>query len=100
MMRPTVATVATVAPEMAPKPMAAPTVARPRPPRTPRNIAMNQRIRRSAIPPRPISSPANRKNGIAIRVNDSSEPNITCGTRKLGIPTRVRINTPPARKHK
>ena len=61
---------------------------------------MNQRISRSAMPLRPISSPANRKNGIDIRVNDFSEPNITCGTRKLGSPTSVRISTPPARKHR
>ena len=52
------------------------------------------------MPLRPISSPANRKNGIDISVNDSSEPNITCGTSTRGIPTSVRIRTPPARKHR
>jgi hypothetical protein len=66
---PTAATLAVVAPEMAPNTAAKPSEVSGRLPRNPPNIEATQRSRRFDRPPRDIRSPVNRKNGTAISGN-------------------------------
>jgi hypothetical protein len=98
-MRPMEATVAALEPEMVPKTTHEATVTSPRPPRRPPKRAMHHRTSRSAIPPRPINSPANRKKGTASSVKESTLPNMTWGMMLVGtLATKTRVAMDAARK--
>src|SRR5262249_25058002 len=99
--RPIEATVAALEPEIAPNTTQEPTVTRPRLPRTPPKRAMHHLTSRSAIAPRPISSPAKRKNGTASSVKESMLPNITWVTTLGGtLVTKTSAAIEPARKQR
>ncbi len=92
---------AALEPEIAPKTTHEPTVTRPRLPRTPPKRAMHHLTSRSAMAPRPISSPVNRKNGTARSVKESTLPNMTCGTMLVGtLVTNSNAAIEPARKQR
>ena len=98
MRRPMAATVAGLDPDMVPKISQLVTVARPRLPRTPPNISVTQSTRRTAIPPRPISSPAKMKKGTARRVKESMLPKMFWGIMVADRLEAQRATTVAARK--
>src|SRR5690625_5171984 len=76
---PTLAVSANAVPEIPPKPIEAPTLANPRPPRTLPKRLLAKFINQFVIPPAFIKFPASINPGIQSKTNEFSPSNIFCG---------------------